>query len=88
VSVCDRDCCHLFFLLAGQDLTDCRVLPFLADDLLPVEEASLQVQVDFSSPAECSECCQASRQAQSNVKQECLLDAFGSRSQIIDSLTI
>lgn len=56
------DCGHFFFLLASQDLTDCRVLPFLADDLLPVEEACVQVKSDFTSPAGCSKCSQASRE--------------------------
>lgn len=67
MSVCERDCGHLFFLLASQDLTDCRVLPFLADDLLPVEEACLQVKIDFSSPAGCSKCYQASREKLSQM---------------------
>lgn len=41
--------------------TDCRVLPFLADDL-PVEEAGVQVKRDFISPAGCSKCSQASHE--------------------------
>lgn len=83
VCVSKRDGGHVFFLLANQDLSDCEVLPFLADDLFPVEEGYLQVKTDFSFPAGCSKCSQANHEKLSqtlNANACCLCSGADPRS--------